>query len=57
MSLTLSKFFLCLLCLLCLFVANLFAAVDTYTNPVIDADYSDPGVIRLGDDFYLTAAT
>lgn len=29
----------------------------TYTNPVIDADYSDPDVIRVGDDFYLTASS
>jgi beta-xylosidase len=35
---------------------NVFAA-DTYTNPIIDADYSDPDVIRVGDDFYLTASS
>jgi beta-xylosidase len=29
----------------------------TYTNPVIFADYSDPDVIRVGDDFYLTASS
>lgn len=29
----------------------------TYTNPVIDADYSDADVIRVGDDFYLTASS
>lgn len=29
----------------------------TYTNPIIDADYSDPNVIRVGDDFYLTASS
>ena len=28
-----------------------------YTNPIIDADYSDPDVIRVGDDFYLTASS
>ena len=28
-----------------------------YTNPVIFADYSDPDVIRVGDDFYLTASS
>ncbi|RZK37440.1 MAG: glycosyl hydrolase 43 family protein [Pedobacter sp.] len=28
-----------------------------YKNPVIDADYSDPDVIRVGDDFYLTASS
>jgi beta-xylosidase len=29
----------------------------TYRNPVICADYSDPDVIRVGDDFYLTASS
>jgi beta-xylosidase len=29
----------------------------TYKNPVIYADYSDPDVIRVGDDFYLTASS
>jgi beta-xylosidase len=29
----------------------------TYKNPVIHADYSDPDVIRVGDDFYLTASS
>ena len=29
----------------------------TYTNPVIYADYSDPDVIRVGDDFYLTSSS
>ena len=28
-------------------------AAQQYTNPIIDADYSDPDVIRVGDDFYL----
>ncbi len=37
---------------------TLFAASNgTYTNPIIDADYSDPDVIRVGDDFYLTASS
>ena len=27
----------------------------TYTNPVIYADYSDPDVVAVGDDYYLTA--
>ncbi|AYN41971.1 glycoside hydrolase [Streptomyces dangxiongensis] len=30
---------------------------DTYTNPVLDADWSDPDVVRVGDDFYLTASS
>jgi beta-xylosidase len=29
----------------------------TYRNPVLCADYSDPDVIRVGDDFYLTASS
>src|SRR2546421_7541579 len=29
----------------------------TYCNPVICADYSDPDVIRVGDDFWLTASS
>ena len=33
------------------------AADETYTNPIIHADYSDPDVIRVGDDFYLTASS
>lgn len=28
-----------------------------YKNPVIYADYSDPDVIRVGDDYYLTASS
>lgn len=29
----------------------------TYKNPIIHADYSDPDVIRVGDDFYMTASS
>lgn len=29
----------------------------TYQNPVIYADYSDPDVVRVGDDFYMTASS
>src|SRR5881394_3776371 len=29
----------------------------TYRNPIICADYSDPDVVRVGDDFYLTASS
>lgn len=29
----------------------------TYTNPIIFADYSDPDVIRVGDEFYMTASS
>ncbi len=28
----------------------------TYRNPILFADYSDPDVIRVGDDFYLVAS-
>src|SRR6185437_12454746 len=30
---------------------------STYRNPIIYADYSDPDVIRVGNDFYLTASS
>lgn len=29
----------------------------TYTNPILNADYSDPDVIRVGDDYYMTASS
>jgi beta-xylosidase len=29
----------------------------TYKNPVLFADYSDPDVIRVGDDYYMTASS
>lgn len=29
----------------------------TYTNPVIFADYSDPDLIRVGDDFWMVASS
>ena len=29
----------------------------TYQNPVINADYSDPDVIAVGEDYYLTASS
>ena len=29
----------------------------TYKNPVIYADYSDPDVVRVGDDFYMTSSS
>ena len=29
----------------------------TYTNPVLFADYSDPDVVRVGGDYYLTASS
>ena len=33
------------------------AGNGTYRNPVLHADYSDPDVIRVGDDFYMTASS
>ncbi|KGO85111.1 glycoside hydrolase [Flavobacterium rivuli WB 3.3-2 = DSM 21788] len=29
----------------------------TYKNPILYADYSDPDVIRVGDDFYMVASS
>ena len=29
----------------------------TYRNPIIFADYSDPDVVRVGNDFYMTASS
>jgi beta-xylosidase len=29
----------------------------TYFNPVLQGDYSDPDVVRVGDDYYLTASS
>ena len=29
----------------------------TFANPVLDADWSDPDVLRVGDDYYLTASS
>ena len=28
-----------------------------YRNPVIDADYSDPDVCRVGNDYYMTSSS
>lgn len=42
------------------FVSSVWVADNgdgTYTNPVIYADYSDPDVIRVGDDFWMTASS
>jgi len=30
---------------------------DQYKNPVINADYSDPDAIRVGDDFYMISSS
>ncbi len=29
----------------------------TYINPVLYADYSDPDICRVGDDYYMTASS
>ena len=29
----------------------------TYRNPILHADYSDPDVLRIGEDYYLTASS
>ena len=49
---------------LILFCAPLFSQVwnpnineSTYINPVIFADYSDPDVVEVGSDFYMTASS
>lgn len=31
--------------------------MTTYTNPVIDADWPDPDVVRVGDDYFLVASS
>ncbi len=33
------------------------ATTRQYRNPVLFADYSDPDVVRVGDDFYMTASS
>jgi beta-xylosidase len=42
------------------FVSRVWSADNgdgTYTNPVLFADYSDPDVCRVGDDYYMTASS
>ena len=29
----------------------------TYKNPIINADYSDPDAIRVGDDYYMVSSS
>jgi len=31
--------------------------IETYKNPIIHADYSDPDVIRVGNDYFLVASS
>lgn len=30
---------------------------DSYSNPILFSDYSDPDVIRVGDDYFMTASS
>ncbi|MDP9793578.1 hypothetical protein J2S43_002090 [Catenuloplanes nepalensis] len=32
-------------------------SAPVYRNPILDADWSDPDVIRVGDDFWMTASS
>ncbi|WBL45139.1 glycoside hydrolase 43 family protein [Algoriphagus halophytocola] len=41
-------------------VSNVWVADQgdgTYINPILHADYSDPDVVRVGEDFYMTASS
>lgn len=42
---------------MCLMSGSLTWANGKYQNPILNADYSDPDVVRVGDDFYLTASS
>jgi beta-xylosidase len=42
------------------FVSKVWVADNgdgTYRNPVLHADYSDPDVVRVGDDYYMVASS
>ncbi|TWI66229.1 beta-xylosidase [Pseudoduganella lurida] len=46
----------------CLALSGIVAAAEPppaaqYTNPILHADYSDPDVIRAGDDYFLVASS
>jgi beta-xylosidase len=34
-----------------------YAQKDSYTNPILHADYSDPDVCRVGEDYYMVASS
>ncbi len=41
-------------------ISKVWVAVQgngTYKNPILNADYSDPDAIRVGDDYYLTSSS
>lgn len=50
-----------ILCGICLTAKSQIWTPDkadgTYQNPIIYADYSDPDVIRVGDDYYMVASS
>ena len=46
-----------LVALALLAAASAAAQQATYTNPILYADYSDPDVIRVGNDYYMVAST
>lgn len=54
-------FFLCSILLLPTFGHGQVYSPDqgdgTYQNPVIHADYSDPDVVRVGDDFFMVSSS
>jgi beta-xylosidase len=66
-ALTMKKFLLIPFFSCALVIANAQAPVSkvwvadngngTYKNPVINADYSDPDAIRVGDDYYIIASS
>lgn len=42
------------------FISDVWVADNgdgTYKNPILHADYSDPDVIRVGDDYFMTASS
>ncbi|MBK0370198.1 glycoside hydrolase family 43 protein [Flavobacterium agrisoli] len=42
------------------YVSNVWVADlgnGNYQNPILQADYSDPDVVRVGDDYYMTASS
>ncbi|MEO8112374.1 MAG: glycoside hydrolase 43 family protein [Ginsengibacter sp.] len=56
----------------CLFLSSIFVVAQknyvsrvwvadngdgTYKNPILNADYSDPDAVRVGDDFYLVSSS
>src|SRR3954466_14340898 len=71
MKLFFARLLICSLVVMLFFSPGLFAQADTsiskvwvpdngdgtYKNPVLNADYSDPDVIRVGNDFYLVSSS